>query len=276
MTLSERNLFFKIGIAFCAICTLLILAASILTIPVYPEMEENLRRPANFLQTLSNNILESNYYAVHASIAISVLFSLIGLVLIYYFFERTSAPEILYIALFAISLSFEAIRLILPLHQLLNFPSLYIGVATRVLLFARFFGVFSLFAASICAAGLDIQKTQTVVIAITIAAIIITFGVPIDVLTWDTSLNIVKGYTSMLRMIEIAAFITAMISFFIASNIREAKEYTYIAAGIILVFVGRSILLNTDNWIGPVLGIMLLSFGTWFICSKLHKIYLWL
>jgi len=276
MTLSERNTFFKIGIWFCAACVLLTIAVSYMTVSVSPEMEGETLRPAYVFQFLSGQFLGSNNYAVHASLLASVLFSLIGMVLIYIFFERTSSPEILYISFFTLSFSFEAIRLILPLHFIYGFPSIYLLFAARILLFARFFGVFSLFAASICASGLEVRKTRNVIFSIIIAVMVITIGVPIDVQTWDTSFNMVVGYDSMFRMIEIFAFITTMISFLIASNVRGSKEYNYVAIGVMFAVLGRNILIGTDNWAGPVPGILILSAGTLFLCSKLHKIHLWL
>jgi len=276
MTLSERNTFFKAGIIFCSVCTLLLLAASFFTIPEYSKMEENPRRPAGIFQFLTGLFLGNDYYAVHSSLILLVLFSLAGIILILYFFERTSAPEILYIAFFTISLSFELIRLILPLYLIFSFPIIYVKAASQVLLFARYFGIFSLFAASICAAGLDVQKTRNVIFVIFIAALLIVFGVPVDILNWDTSLNMVNGYSSLFRMIELTAYLITMISFLIAAKIKDSKEYNYVAIGIILALFGRNILLSADNWISPVSGILLLSFGTWFLCSKLHKIHLWL
>ncbi|MDR0320613.1 MAG: hypothetical protein LBI28_03850 [Treponema sp.] len=276
MTLLERNAFFKIMIGFCAVCTLLILAVSFLLVPLYPEMEESVRRPASIFQGISGLFLKSNYLAVHAALAVSVLFSFLGIMLIHSSFERTAAPEILYIAIFAISFAFEAIRLILPLHLIYNFPSFYVRLAVRLLLFARFFGIFSLFAAGICAAGLEVQKTRNVIFITIIATLIITMGVPIDVLNWDTGLNMVNGYSSMFRMIEMVIFLTTVISFYIAAKIRGTKEYTYAAVGVLLAWAGRSILLGADNWACPATGILLLSIGTGFLCSKLHKIHLWL
>ncbi|MCL2764532.1 MAG: hypothetical protein FWD40_04555 [Treponema sp.] len=269
MTLSERNTFFKAGIAFCAVCILFVTAVSFFVIPVYPEMDQNVRRPAFAL-------LSSDYFAVHSSIALSVLFSLAGIILIFCFFERTSVPEILYVAAFILSFAFEALRLILPLHFIMNFPSFYLLMAFKFLLFIRFFGIFSLFAAGLCAAGLEVQKTRNVIFVIVIAALVVTMGVPVDVLNWETSLNMVNGYSSIFRMIELTAFITTMISFFVAAKIRGSGEYTYIAIGVMFALAGRSILINADNWTGPVSGILLLSVGTWFLCSKLHKIHLWL
>ena len=276
MTLSERNAFFKAGIALCAVFTLLIIAASFVVVPVYPTMEENTRRPAGVFQVFISRFLKVDYLAVHSSVAMAVLFSIAGIILIYSFFEQTSAAEILYIAFFTVSLSFEAIRLIMPLSLIYAIPSFYILIALRVLLFARYFGIFSLFTASVFAAGLEVQNNRNIILIIFIAALVITFSVPIDTQNWDTSLNMVNGYISMFRLIEAAAFITTVISFFIAVNVRGSKDYAYIGFGVMLALIGRNLLLGADNWVCPVPGILLLSIGTWFVCSKLHKIHLWL
>ncbi|MCL2213746.1 MAG: hypothetical protein FWC06_00920 [Treponema sp.] len=284
MTLSERNIFFKAGIAFCAVCVLLITAASVIIIPGYQDTDSNLylrleemtQRPSSVFHALTSRFLEKDYYAVHASLAVLSVFSLTGMILIYYFFERTSAPEILYIAIFIISLSFEVIRLILPLHLIYSFSSVYIRTSSQILLFARFFGVFSLFAASICSAGLEVQKIRYVIFTMIIAAMIITISVPIDVLNWDTGINIITGFGSIFRGIELVVFITTTVSFLITARNHDSRGYIHVAIGIMLVLAGRHILLNTDNWAGPLPGISMLIFGTWFICTKLHKIHLWL
>ncbi|MCL2441610.1 MAG: hypothetical protein FWD14_07695 [Treponema sp.] len=269
MTLSERNTFFKTGIAFCAFCCFFFLAVSFVVLPFYPEMEGASRRSLF-------SLLANDYRAVHVSIAVSALFSLVSIILIHSCFERTSAPEILYISIFAVSFVFETFRVVLPLHFLFDFPSFYVNAASRFLLFTRFFGIFSLFAASINAAGLEVQKTRNVIFVIIIAALVMTMGIPIDVLNWDTSLNMVNGFSSMYMMIEFIAFLITIFSFLIAAKVRGSREYKYVAIGIFLTLAGRGILLSTDNWAGPVPGIVLLSFGIWFLCSKLHKIHLWL
>jgi hypothetical protein len=276
MTLSERNVFFKAGIVFCIIITLLAVAATFLTIPVYSGMEENNRHPLYLFQVISGSFLDSSYFAVHASLVLAVLFSLAGMLFIHSFFERTSAPEILYISLFTISFSFEIIRLILPLHLIDPFPLLYLLGASRVLLFARYFGLFSLFTASVCAAGLDVQKTRNIILILIIAALLITFGVPIDTQIWDAGFNMITGYPFLFKMIEVVVFITTVITFFVAVKIRDLKEYANVGIGAALALMGRNILIGTDNWAGTVFGIVLLSYGTWFLCSKLHKIHLWL
>ncbi|MCL2211555.1 MAG: hypothetical protein FWB95_06510 [Treponema sp.] len=275
MTLSERNTFFKIGIAFSAVCALAVLGASFLTIPVYSDMDASIRRPTGFFHFLTG-FMDNDYTAVHVSLSALVLFSLVGLILIHSFFERTSAPEILYIAIFAFSFAFEVIRLILPLQIIFNFSFFYVLIASRLLLFTRFLSIFSLFAAGLCAAGLEVQKTRNVIFVIIIAALVTVMGVPIDAFNWDSSFNMVNGYSSLFAMVELIAFLTTMISFVIAAKIRGTKDYYYVAIGILLAIAGRHVLLNADTWVGPVMGILLLSVGTGFLCSKLHKIHLWL
>jgi len=277
MTLSERNTFFKMGIALCSICALIAAAASFLVIPIFSGvMEESSRRPVSIFQLLTGFFMGNDSYAVYVSLAASVLYSLISIIIIYLFFERTSSPEILYIAIFTISFALEAVRLILPLQHIFYFSFFYVSLASKVLLFIRFFSIFSLFTAGLCAAGLEVQKTRNVIFVMIIAALVITMGVPIDSSNWDTSLNIVNSYNSMFSLVEAAAFITTMISFFIAAKIRGTREYVNIALGVMLALAGRGFIINVDNWTGPILGIILLSTGTFILCSKLHKIHLWL
>jgi len=277
MTLSERNNFFKIGIVLCSICTLFVAAASFMIIPVFSKiMGEYTRRPGNIFQLLTGFFIGSSYYAVYISLAASVLYSLISIIFIYFFFERTSSPEILYIAIFTISFALEAIRFILPLQHIFYFSLFYVGLATRILLFARFFSIFSLFTAGLSAAGLEIQRTRNVIFVLIITSMVITISVPIDSSNWDTSLNIVNSYNTMFTLVSAAVFITTMISFFIAAKIRDTREYSSIAVGVMLALAGRGFVVNVDNWTSLIPGIILLSFGTVILCSKLHKIHLWL
>jgi len=276
MNLSERNAFLKAGIVFCAVLTLLIIVASFILAPVYQNLGENINRPSDFLQAFIGKFIKVDYFAVHASLIMSVVFALFWLIFIHSYFEQTSAPEIVYVAIFSISFSFEIIRLILPLNQIYSIPSFYLMILARTLLFVRFFGIFSLLAASICAAGLEVQKIRTIIIIIFLTALIITFGVPIDTGTWDTSLNMSSGYYSHFRMIEIVVFFSTILGFFVAANVRGSRDYAFIGIGVMLALIGRNLLLKTDNWACPVPGLTLLCVGTWFMCSKMHKIHLWL
>jgi len=121
-----------------------------------------------------------------------------------------------------------------------------------------------------------VQKTRNVIFVLIAAAMVITVGVPIDSSNWDTSLNIINSYNTMFTLVSAAAFITTMISFLIAARVRDTREYISIAIGVVFAFAGRGFVVNVDNWTSLVPGIILLSIGTVILCSKLHKIHLWL
>ena len=277
MTLTGRNTCFKTGIVLAALCAFLVLTFSFELIPAYSSMDaEILRRPDGLFQVFVSQFLKTSLYAVHTALAAAVLYSLVAIIMIYYSFEQTQAPEILFIAFFSVSLSFEAARLILPLYLIHDVSPFYLRMLSRTLLFGRFFGIFSLFAASIYASGLDVQKTRTTIMVIIIAVLIITLGIPVDVQTWDSSLNLVTGFTPFFRFIEAVVILFTVISFFIGGNTRGSKEYTVISIGALLALTGRNILIGADTWVSLSPGILLLSAGTWFMCTRLHRIYLWL
>jgi hypothetical protein len=80
----------------------------------------------------------------------------------------------------------------------------------------------------------------------------------------------------MFRMIDAGVLLITMASFFMSAYSRGDREYIFIGVGSLMVFAGRNILLGADTWISPLPGALLLVLGTWFICTCLHKVYLWL
>ena len=276
MTLSNRNIFLKSGIVFSALCVLLIIAASFVTIPAYSSIDtENIKRPSGFFQMIIGRFSKPNFYAVHSSIAVLVLYSLAALGLIYYYFEKTQSPEILFIAFFVTSLACESARLVLPLQQIFEIPFFYLFVASRILLFGRYFGLFSLFAASVYAAGLETQKQRNFIFVVIITSLVIALGTPIDTFSWNTNFNTIYGYASMFQMLNALVLLITIASFLVTAYLRGSREYIFVGIGTFLVFTGRDILISADSWAG-LPGIILLSLGAWFICSYLHKVYLWL
>jgi len=277
MTLSERNLVFKLGITLSFLCLLIFIIISVKVFSVYPSMETEItRRSEGIFQTFIEKFFEAKLLAVHGCILASVLYSFFSIIFIYYFFEKTQSPEILFIVFFAASFSLEALRLILPLGRVYELPSLYLLMASRIILFSRYFSIFSLFTAGVFASGFKSQSQRNIILIITVTTLIITLGVPIDTQVWDSSLNMINGSTSMFRLIEAVTFLLTMISFFIAAWSRSSHEFVFIGAGSVLAFLGRNILLNADTWAGLPIGLVLLAAGTWLICTRLHTVYLWL
>ncbi|MCL1993194.1 MAG: hypothetical protein FWG66_09630 [Spirochaetes bacterium] len=277
MTLSARNRFFKAGIAIAALCSLAVAGASFFVLPAYSFMPaQDLLRPQGFFHAFTGRLLENSFYAVHAALSGAVVYALASAAFIYKYFEKTQSPEMFFIALFSVSLSFEAARLVIPLDFVFGVSSFYQFAACRLLLLGRFFGLFSLFMASVCAAGFNAQKPWNIVLAIFFISLIIATGIYIDLQAWGTNLNMAVGFSGLFRAVETAVAGIAVASFFASANIRGSKEYLYAGAGAAFAAMGRSLLLYADNWAGAVLGIVFLAGGTWLVCARLHRVYLWL
>ena len=285
MTLAVRNNCFKGGIIIAALSLISIAAAGYFTFSVFPEFTASTAlRPQDLLQSFIQSFAQSNAHSITQASAYvpfwtmlgAAAYSLTSIIIIYFFFEKTQAPEILFLSFFAISLSFELARIMIPLGGILTFPPLYTIVAFRSLLFGRYFGLFSLFAASVYAAGLDAQKQQSVFSLLVLAALLIAANVPVDSLSWDSTFVFALGYKSMLSKVEIGILAVTIVTFFVSAYIRDSRSYISIGLGVIMAFLGRNLLIYSDNWITPLPGLILLALGTWLACSRLHQIYLWL
>jgi hypothetical protein len=276
MTLLERNLYFKAGI-FLSIAALgLVTVTAYMILPVYPALTAAGQRASGLVQPLISRFLQPAPYAPFAAILVSVVYSLVTVVLIYYFFEKTQSPEILFVAFFVLSFAFEAARIMVPIRMQFDLPSVFLVLAWRALLFGRYFGIFSLFAASVYAAGLQIQRQGSFIFIIAAAALVIALGVPIDGLSWESNLNMISGYASMFRLVEMGIAVITVISFLIAAYSRGSREYVFTGIGALLAFLGRHLLITADTWVTPFPGLAILGLGTWFIASCLHQVYLWL
>ena len=277
MTLTNRNRCFRAGIIFCAVSLLVTAAAVFMVMPAYPQaLEGSIRCTAGIIQRIIANFTGASPYIPFISMASSVVFSLIGITLIYYFFEKTQSPEIIFIGLFVVSFAFECIRIIIPLKIIYDLPIIYLTNSTRVLFFGRFFGLFSFFSASLYTAGLKIQKQHYIILVCAITSFIFALGVPVDGLSWDSTLVLLNDFDSTFYMIQVGIYTITIASFMISAYTRGSKEYISIGIGALLILLGRNMLFCSDTWVSPFPGLFILSFGTWLVCIRFHRLYLWL
>ena len=277
MTLSVRNNYFKGGMVLAFLSLGLVLAGGYFASPAFPEAAASAAlRSRGILHGLVGEFAGPSASVPFWTMLGAVAYSFFGIIFIFYFFEKTSSPEILFIGFFVISLSLEFVRILIPLKRVFPFPAMYLITASRILLFGRYFGLFSLFAASVYAAGLDIQKQQSILFMTVLSALVIALSVPVDNNLWDSTFVLSYGYSFMFNMVETGILAITILTFIISAYTRSSRPYMYIGIGSFLVYAGRNILLNSDTWITPIPGLLILAAGTWLICTRLHRMYLWL
>ena len=277
MTLATRNVLFRGGILLAVLSLCLIAAGGYFAYPAFPEASgAAAMRSPGVIQAILKNLTNSTAYVPFCTMLGAVAYSLVSIILIHYYFEKTQSPEILFIGFFAISLSFEFARVMIPLRMVFPFPAMYLMTASRLLIFGRYFGLFSLFAASVYAAGFNAQKQQNAFLILILAALAIALNVPVDSLVWDSTLMPLNGYSTMFAIVEAGILAVTILTFFISAYTRGSRTYIFIGLGTFMAFTGRAIFLNSDTWITPIPGLLLLAAGTWFVSSRLHQEYLWM
>jgi len=277
MTLSTRNILFRCGIFIASLSLILVAVGGYFAYPAFPGASaEAALRSDGIIQKLVSGFEEPSSYVPLWTMLGAAVYSLVSIILIYHFFEKTQSPEILFIGFFVISLTFEFARLIIPINQVFPLPAFFSIAASRVLFFGRYFGIFSLFASGVYAAGMDAQKQQSILLMLILAALIIAINIPIDPFVWDSTFMVRAGYRFMFSVLEMVVLAITVASFLISAFTRGSRRYVFIATGVFLVFAGRSILINSDTFITVFPGLVILSIGTWWVCSRLHLEYLWL
>jgi len=276
MTLSARNSFFMGAIVFSAVSLGLVLAGGYYGFSVFhAAAAEASLRSQGILQFFAVRLAEASAVVPFWTILCSVTYSLISIILIYYFFENTQSPEILFFVIFILTFSLEFVRILLPLQKVFPFFSTYIMSASRLLFFGRFFGLFSLFAAAVYASGLNVQKQRVIFLIMAVTSLYFAMNIPFDSLVWDSTFVLSGSYNTMFSLAGAGILIISTITFFIAAYTRGSRNYNTIGIGVFLAFMGRNILFSSDNWITPIPGLILLVIGTWFTCTRLHREYLW-
>ena len=277
MTAAQRNLYFKGAVLVSAACLAALGFLAGTLAPLYPGVQaEALHRAPGLLQALAARFAAVSAPVPLVSVIVSVVYALAASALVFYFFEKTLAPEILFFDLFALSFVFEAVRVMPPLGRMHPLPSVILVLGGRLLIFGRFFGVLSLFASSVYAAGLDIQKQGQIIAAMIIAVLVVALRVPVNSQSWDSTMTMLSAYAPMFRFAQDALIGITVLGFLVAAQVRGTGEYLYVALGAFLAFLGRDLLIGADTWVTLVPGALALAGGTWFITVRLHRVYLWL
>ncbi|MDR2481794.1 MAG: hypothetical protein LBD07_05860 [Spirochaetaceae bacterium] len=274
MTLSRHTLLLKLGIVIAATVLAGIAFISGMILPLYPGIAA-----AAVQRTYPAFIIayfpETTPYAAYFSVLASVFYGLVTLILLFYFFEKTQSAEVHFFMFFVLSLVFESMRTALPLKQALNLPVVYMRLMAHILVFCRYFGVFSLFCASLYSAGLQVKKEENIIVPLIIITLFLSFKMPVNQYTWNTALCLIDGYPIAFRMIEFVIASFAILSFLSGAFKRSIKEYYFIGIGSFFAFLGRAVLLDSDVFVLIPFALLLLFLGTYMICAYLRRIYLW-
>jgi hypothetical protein len=274
MTLSRHVQILRIGIAVAAAALTGVCVISWKIIPFFPALIKNAQNRSEFSYII-NLLPGESPYAAYVTVMAALVYALVTLIFIYYLFEKTQSSEVHFFIFFVFSFVFEALRLGIPSRVAFNLPGYLLGLSARALVFCRFFGMFSLFIASLFSAGLKIEKEEEVLFPLVIITLCLAMVVPINTFTYDTTLSLANGYPVVFRVMSALVAALSALSFFYGAWQSGLKEYNIIGAGALLAFLGRTFLLDADFYLLAVAGFILLVAGSFLVCFYLRRLYLW-
>jgi len=276
MTLSKHLVILRSGIVLSVLFITVLAVVSWYILPFYPQIEEGVQNRAvpGFLSALFPQT--ANPYIPFATLSAALLWALGSLIVTFYFFENTQSVEVNFFILFVLSFVFEILRISVPLYLAFNLPVVFLKASAHILMFCRYFGLLSLFIASLYAAGLSIEKEENVILPLFIITIFISIRIPVNIFTYDSSFCLVNSYPVTFRIVETVISALTTLSFFASAIKSGLKEYYFTGIGAFFVLTGRSLLIEGDTCILPATGLLLLCAGVYFITTCLRKIYLWI
>jgi hypothetical protein len=273
MAISKHIILLKIGIAVSFLALLAFAASAVEILPLYPELVS--AKAVRTIPVFIGRLLPPPApYAVFAATGIAVLFAFAGQICLFYFFERTQSVEIRFLGIFLFSLAFEVMRIAIPLKTAFNLSGYIPVIASRLVIFGRFYGLFAVFAAALYASGFKTRKDETVTFTIAAAAMLFAFRLPIDMFNFGTNLYPVTGFSGIFNSTSVAIVLLAMYCFVSGAYAHGNREYYLLAPGVLAAVAGRALLLNADTWQLLFPGAALLGFGVWFTGVQYRRIYL--
>ncbi|MCF6334921.1 MAG: hypothetical protein L3J12_04205 [Spirochaetales bacterium] len=218
---------------------------------------------------------DQSIFAVLYLILFKTIFSCIAGITLRNLFQKIASPEIFFFSLAILSLSFTAVRSLLTIENIINYPIYFPETITRTVYFGKIITVLSLFTSGLFSTGTTFKKQESFLILIVLIAIVLSSAIPIDLLETDVTLLMGSGSEYGINIVFIILQILAVWNFLAGGVKNNNHDYLFLAAGVGMVALGNEMLFSLiPGWIS-IAALLLLSGGTYLFGYKIHKIYQW-
>lgn len=276
MTLSVRNTLLRVGIA---ISTLLLAGFGYVSYQIL--WGDGISGGASALANQHWLVFTWNASEDHVvwSVIGMLLLGLVALVTLSLFvryFRKITAPEIFFFAVFVLSVALDQLKVAQLWLVIANQPQEIGVVVTRTVLFGHIMGIFSLFASSLYVAGVEYQKTGTILGIAALVAFTLAYTIPVDSLVLLPNLLYRTGDERGLQIVSVILYLLVAVNYVYAMITNGAGETGVLLAAMVLVIVGRELLYYLASPLAVILGGVFLSAGTLVFGTRSHAMYLWI
>lgn len=190
-------------------------------------------------------------------------------------FRRVTSAEIYFFAVFLFTLAMDQIRVSQLLLIITNQPLQYGVVVTRVVMFGRLVGSFTLFTASLYAVGVEFPRIGTLTLLTTALAFVIVWFVPVDTLHLTASLIHVTGGHGSIDIVITALALLTIVDYVVAGVRGHREKGLAVSLSAAALVVGRELVFRSFSLVALAIGGALLLYGCVTYIAVNRRYYLW-
>ncbi len=270
MTIRFRN---RLTFIFFIIAFTTLLISVFLT--WYQYLTNGINLPEVYNKVNSHNFLfKYNPFAVFIGISLEMIYVCITTMIIYHSFEKTQAPDIVFILIFLAACLFDSTRFIIPVFRLSGTYSKLLLQVGNIHLFARLLAPLALMGNTIMSTDDFKQHTDRNCLIIIIIALFFSEMIPLNTAIILPNYSVSYGYVKAIRLFSFVIIILSTISLFFSNKKNEYKQI--MTLGFLMLSIGYSLLFYCYNIANLFAGALLLGFGTSIYLNEVHKHYLWI
>jgi len=217
-------------------------------------------------------------YSPLAVFSVAFIFSItsfFSLLYTYFAFRKLQSTEIVFFELFLLSLSWEALRLLVPYFAFSSIIMAELSSISRLLYFFRFMALFSLLGMALFSTINITRQKSFIVATFVFVSLMLSMSCPLD----STEINylflagqpFMQGYVTLLATSAVFLILT-LIFYYLYEKLQERL---FMIGSSISLIVGYVILLFSGNYWTLVFGIFFFLYGVANIIRNIHSIYLW-
>lgn len=209
------------------------------------------------------------------AVSIFVVFGFFGTFLLRRSESLNPSPEIFFMRVFLLTLSFQCIRLVLPLVFDRILPISYGLMATRIAWFGRFLGITILFNISLYSNDMPFRHTGSVINIGALASLCFAATIPLDITQPMSNLLYRTGLTNALSVSFLTLEILTIITLFGVAVKRRKRRYFILTSGMLLLISGYDMLFFGHR-ATIIPAFLLMSAGLSLFLFQSRKTYIWL
>lgn len=237
----------------------------------YSKLPENLSNLAGS----TSSFFSYNPLSVAMVVLLFSLVSFVFIVYVHFAFRKIQSTEMFFFEVFLFSISFESLRLLIPLYSFSSFILVELSAISRLLYFFRFLGIFSLLAMSLFSIKVVTRQIFPITFLIFFLSLILSMSSPMDGTYINPLFMAGKLYLRRHIILFFSCSLFLILSMIISYFYNGIRERLYMIVSMICLLIGYFVLLYAQSYFTLLLSGLLFVAGVFNTVKNIHSIYLW-